>query len=58
MGIMVWQDFMFACSMYPAHQEFLDSVKIEAEYQVNRLKIHPSIILWCGNNEIAIAWHG
>ena len=38
MGIMVWQDFMFACSMYPAHQEFLNSVKIEAEYQVNRLK--------------------
>ena len=58
MGIMVWQDFMFACSMYPAHQEFLESVKIEAEYQVNRLKTHPSIVLWCGNNEIAIAWHG
>ncbi len=57
MGIMVWQDFMFACSMYPAHQEFLNSVKIEAEYQVNRLKSHPSIVLWCGNNEIAIAWH-
>ena len=58
MGIMVWQDFMFACSMYPAHPEFLESVKIEAEYQVNRLKTHPSIVLWCGNNEIAIAWHG
>ena len=58
MGIMVWQDFMFACSMYPAHPEFLESVKVEAEYQVNRLKTHPSIVLWCGNNEIAIAWHG
>ena len=57
-GIMVWQDFMFACSMYPANQEFLDSVKKEAEYQVNRLKSHPSIVLWCGNNEIAIAWQG
>ena len=58
MGIMVWQDFMFACSMYPANQEFLDSVRNEAKYQVNRLKSHPSIVLWCGNNEIAIAWQG
>ena len=58
MGIMVWQDFMFACSMYPANQEFLDSVRSESEYQINRLKSHPSIVLWCGNNEIAIAWHG
>ena len=56
MGIMVWQDFMFACSMYPAHKEFLESVGREAEYQVNRLKSHPSIILWCGNNEIASGW--
>ena len=56
MGIMVWQDFMFACSMYPAHEEFLESVKLEAEYQLNRLKSHPSIILWCGNNEIASGW--
>ena len=56
MGIMVWQDFMFACSMYPAHQEFLASVEREAEYQVKRLKSHPSIILWCGNNEIASGW--
>ena len=56
MGIMVWQDFMFACSMYPAHKEFLASVEREAEYQVKRLKSHPSIILWCGNNEIASGW--
>ena len=40
------------------HQEFLESVKIEAKYQVNRLKANPSIVLWCGNNEITIAWHG
>jgi beta-mannosidase len=56
-GILVWQDFMFACSLYPGDKEFLDSVEIEARYQVNRLKDHPSIILWCGNNEIAWAWH-
>ena len=56
MGIMVWQDFMFACSMYPAHQDFLESVEREAEYQIKRLRSHPSIILWCGNNEIASGW--
>ena len=57
MGILVWQDFMFACSLYPGNKEFLDSVEKEARYQVDRLKDHPSIILWCGNNEIAWAWH-
>ena len=56
MGIMVWQDFMFACSMYPADKNFLDSVKKEARYQVKRLKSHASIILWCGNNEVASGW--
>ena len=57
MGILVWQDFMFACSLYPGNNEFLDSVEKEARYQIDRLKDHPSIILWCGNNEIAWAWH-
>ncbi|MCP4728312.1 MAG: hypothetical protein GY863_24965, partial [bacterium] len=56
MGIMVWQDFMFACSMYPGDDEFLDNVRQEAEYQVKRLRSHPSIVLWCGNNEIETAW--
>ncbi len=57
MGILVWQDFMFACSLYPGDDTFLNSVEREARYQVDRLKHHPSIILWCGNNEIAWAWH-
>ena len=57
MGILVWQDFMFACSLYPGDEAFLNSVKREARYQVDRLKDHPSIVLWCGNNEIAWAWH-
>ena len=57
MGILVWQDFMFACSLYPGDDDFLKSVEKEARYQVSRLKDHPSIILWCGNNEIAWAWH-
>ena len=56
-GLIIWQDFMFACTLYPGDDEFLDNVKIEAEYQVTRLRNHPSIGLWCGNNEIAWAWH-
>ncbi len=56
LGILIWQDFMFACSMYPADIKFLDSVEREARYQVNRLKSHPCIALWCGNNEIASGW--
>ena len=56
MGILVWQDFMFACSMYPGNQEFLDNVRAEAIDNVKRLRNHPSIVLWAGNNEIETAW--
>ncbi len=56
MGILVWQDFMFACSMYPATLEFLDSVRAEAIDNVKRLRNHPSIVLWAGNNEVETAW--
>jgi len=55
-GILVWQDFMFACAMYPGNDKFLNSVTQEADYQVKRLRNHPSIALWCGNNEIDVAW--
>lgn len=55
-GIMVWQDFMFACSMYPGDEQFLESVRQEAIDNVIRLRNHPSIVLWCGNNEIDSAW--
>ncbi|XP_053779055.1 beta-mannosidase isoform X2 [Desmodus rotundus] len=51
LGIMVWQDFMFACALYPTDQDFVDSVRTEVAYQVRRLKSHPSIIVWSGNNE-------
>ncbi|MDW9381745.1 beta-mannosidase [Chryseobacterium sp. JV558] len=51
-GILVWQDFMFAGSFYPADGAFLNNVKEEVKDQVNRLQNHPSIALWCGNNEI------
>lgn len=55
-GILVWQDFMFACSMYPGDEAFLNSVRHEAIDNVKRLRNHPSIALWCGNNEIDSAW--
>ncbi|TZF95084.1 glycoside hydrolase family 2 protein [Chryseobacterium panacisoli] len=51
-GILVWQDFMFAGSFYPADEAFLNNVKEEVKDQVSRLQNHPSIALWCGNNEI------
>ncbi|KAL9100911.1 MAG: hypothetical protein Q9163_003771 [Psora crenata] len=50
-GILVWQDFMFACGNYPASTEFLDLVRQEAVSNVERLRHHPSIVLWAGNNE-------
>jgi beta-mannosidase len=57
-GILVWQDFMFACAMFPGDQAFLNNVKQEAIDNVKRLRNHPSIGLWCGNNEILAAWLG
>jgi len=56
LGLMVWQDFMFACAMYPGSSEFLENVKQEAIDNVKRLSKHPSIALWCGNNEVLAAW--
>lgn len=57
-GIMVWQDFMFACSMYPAEGAMLDNIIQEAIDNVTRLRHHPSITIWCGNNECLEAWYG
>jgi len=56
-GILVWQDFMFACAMYPGDSTFLENVEQEAIDNVTRLRNHPCIALWCGNNEIDEAWH-
>jgi beta-mannosidase len=55
-GILVWQDFMFANTMYSGTEEFSLNVVAEAEEQVKRLSKHPCIALWCGNNEIEVAW--
>jgi beta-mannosidase len=57
-GILVWQDFMFACAMFPGDDAFLNNVKEEAIDNIKRLRNHPSIALWCGNNEILAAWFG
>lgn len=51
MGILVWQDFAFACGNYPAHQDFLDSVRQEAVANVKLLRHHPCLVLLAGNNE-------
>nr|XP_003410544.1 beta-mannosidase isoform X1 [Loxodonta africana] len=62
LGIMIWQDFMFACALYPTDQSFMDSVSAEVAYQIRRLKSHPSIIIWSGNNEneaaLMMNWYG
>ncbi len=55
-GIMVWHDFMFACSMYPGGEDFFENIRQEAIDNVKRLRNHPCIVLWCGNNEIETAW--
>ncbi|MFD1175517.1 glycoside hydrolase family 2 protein [Paenibacillus puldeungensis] len=55
-GLLVWQDFMFACSMYPGDEAFLSNIALEAEDNIKRLRNHPCLALWCGNNEIDSAW--
>ncbi|UYQ92002.1 glycoside hydrolase family 2 protein [Chitinophaga horti] len=54
-GILVWQDFMFACSLYPSDKDFLAQVQAEADYNIKRLRTHASLALWCGNNEVGVA---
>ena len=55
-GILVWQEFAFACSMYPNDKALLDNIRAEAEDNVRRLRNHACLALWCGNNEIDTAW--
>jgi beta-mannosidase len=56
LGLVVWQDFMFACAMFPGDEKFLANVAAEAADVVKRLRHHPSIGLWCGNNECEEGW--
>lgn len=57
LGILIWQDFMFACAMYPGDKTFVQNVKYEAQHQVKRLSTHPCVALWCGNNESSEGWY-
>jgi len=59
LGLLVWQDMMFACSLYPSTDEFLYDVESEVRHQIKRLKHHACIALWCGDNEVigAIGWY-
>jgi beta-mannosidase len=58
-GLLLWHDFMFSCALYPATEKFLTNVREEATHQLKRLRDHPSIALWCGNNENvgALTWY-
>lgn len=51
-GILVWQDFIFGCTVYPTDDQFLDNVADEAEWNIRRLRNHASLAFWCGNNEV------
>lgn len=50
-GVLLWHDFQFACGNYPTYKSYLDNFEAEARYQVRRLRWHPSVIAWAGNNE-------
>ena len=56
LGLMVWQDFMFGGAIIPYDRDFRENTRIEAVEQVKRLRNHPSIILWAGNNEVQTDW--
>ena len=57
LGIMVWQEFMFGGDMIPGDVAFQENVRQEAIDQITRLREHPSIVVWCGNNEVETGWH-
>ena len=56
LGILVWQDFPYACAIYPYHDAFFESIRIESRQNIIRLRNRPSLALWCGNNEIEWLW--
>lgn len=59
LGLMVWHDLMFSCNLYPATEEFLTEIQSEVAQAVTRIDYHPSLAVWCGDNELigALSWH-
>ncbi len=57
LGLMVWQEFMFGGDMVPGDVAFQENVRQEAIDQIKRLRDHPSVVIWCGNNEVETGWH-
>ncbi len=59
LGLLIWQDLMFSCALYPSTTDFVEDVEIEVKQQVKRLKHHASLSIWCGDNEVigAISWY-
>jgi beta-mannosidase len=57
-GILIWHDLMFACAMYPADSSFLENVRQEVIDNITRIRNHPSVALYCGNNENDVSWYG
>lgn len=56
LGLLVWQDFMFACASYPEHSDFIENVKEEVRQNVLRIQHHSCLAIWCGNNENEWIW--
>lgn len=57
LGIMVWQDFLYSCGFYPDSKKFLEEAKKEGEFIVKKLRGHPSVVIWCGDNENDMICH-
>lgn len=56
LGLMVWMDFNFSCTLYPDNPEMLESIREEARQNIRRIARHPCVVLWCGNNEVKNGW--
>ena len=57
-GIMIWQEFVMSCNLYPDKEHFLGVLEQEATTVVKRLRSHPCLVLWCGGNELFNSWSG
>jgi beta-mannosidase len=55
-GILIWQDFIFACNIYPKDSEFFENFGVEAVHNIRRIRHRASLALWCGNNEMEMGW--